>query len=209
MGMDIVSAMRPFPFAGSAAKTGVRNVSIIAAVAVLLTNIEKKPVMSRNPSRTFSDFLPKGLMRLRARSTSRPNFEAAIARVKPPRNSMMTGSAKLAMIAFDFRSVPKASDSSALKNVSALFDTVRHIVMIMTSEVAQAGIASVSQERVANTKIAIIRCWTTVRPSMPKLSVGRFHTTMVAMSVNTNDNTFFMFNAFDFSSFTAMLIIGF
>ena len=39
MGMDIVSAMRPLPFAGSAAKTGVRNVSIIAAVAVLLTNI--------------------------------------------------------------------------------------------------------------------------------------------------------------------------
>gem|GEM_PF-4033165 len=54
-------AILPFPLAGSCLNTGVRKVSIIAAVAVLLINIEKIPVIRRNPSRTFSLLLPKGL----------------------------------------------------------------------------------------------------------------------------------------------------
>lgn len=53
-GIDRVKAMRPLPSGGNCLNTGVRNVSIMAAVAVLLTNIEKNPVISINPSSTFS-----------------------------------------------------------------------------------------------------------------------------------------------------------
>ena len=67
IGIDIVKAIRPLPLAGSAAKTGVRKVSINAAVAVFEMNIEKSPVISRKPKRTFSLLLPKGLIRLRAK----------------------------------------------------------------------------------------------------------------------------------------------
>ena len=157
-GMLIVSAIRPLPFAGRAAKTGVRNVSIIAAVAVLLTNIENNPVISRKPSSTFSLLLPNGRIRFLASSTSRPDLVAAIARMKPPRKSMITGSAKAAMISFDLSRVPKVSFSSPLKKARLLFEIVRHMVVMIESEVAQEGIHSVSHERVANTKIAITRC---------------------------------------------------
>ena len=98
MGMAMVKATLPLPLAGNALKTGVRNVSIMAAVAVLLINMEKRPVMSRKPNNTFSDFLPKGAISLRAISTSSPDLVAAMAITKPPRNRMMVGSAKQAMI---------------------------------------------------------------------------------------------------------------
>ena len=97
-GIDSAIAMRPLPSAGSCLNTGVRKVSIIAAVAVFETNIEKRPVMSRKPSNTFSLFLPKGFSNALANCASRPVFVAAIARMKPPMKSMMTGSAKQAMI---------------------------------------------------------------------------------------------------------------
>ena len=77
--------------------TGVRKVSIMAVVAVLLMNIENRAVTSMNPSRMFSLFLPKGVRRTRARCTSRPVLVVAIASTKPPMNSMITGSAKLAI----------------------------------------------------------------------------------------------------------------
>ena len=35
-------------------------------------------------------------------------------------------------------------------------------------EVAHAGMASVIHSRIAITKMAITRCWTTVSPSIPK-----------------------------------------
>ena len=60
IGMAIVSATLPFPLAGSDLNTGVRKVSIIAAVAVLEINMEKIPVMSINPNSTFSERLPNG-----------------------------------------------------------------------------------------------------------------------------------------------------
>ena len=60
IGIDSASAMRPLPSGGNCLNTGVRKVSIMAAVAVLLTNIENKPVMSRKPSNTLSLFVPKG-----------------------------------------------------------------------------------------------------------------------------------------------------
>ncbi len=97
MGMAMVRATRPLPLAGSALNTGVRKVSIIAAVAVLEMNMEKMPVMSMKPSSTFSDFLPKGAMRVFAISTSSPLFVAAIASTNPPRKRMMVGSAKHAI----------------------------------------------------------------------------------------------------------------
>ena len=96
-GMAIVSAILPLPFAGSALNTGVRKVSIIAAVAVLEMNMENTPVMRRKPKSTFSLFCPKGFISVRAARTSRPLLVAAIANTKPPKNKMIVGSAKHAM----------------------------------------------------------------------------------------------------------------
>ena len=190
-GMHIVSAIRPLPLAGSAAKTGVRKVSIMAAVAVFDTNMENRPVMSRKPSNTFSLFFPNGRMRFLASSTSSPDFVAAMARMNPPRNSMITGSAKAAMISLDFSSWPKVSFSSPLKIASELLEMVRHIVVMMVSDVAHEGMHSVSHERVANTKMAMIRCWTTVSPSIPNVLVGRFHTRAVMRKIASNSSIFF------------------
>ena len=96
-GIAMVNAMRPFPLAGNALKTGVRKVSIMAAVAVLEMNIEKMPVMSRKPKSTYSLRSPKGLMSVRAINTSKPLFVAAMANTNPPRKRMMVGSAKQAI----------------------------------------------------------------------------------------------------------------
>ena len=154
-GIDRVKAIRPFPVAGKAAKTGVRKVSIKAAVAVFEMNIEKRPVIRRNPKRTFSLFLPKGVIRLRARSVSSPDLEAAIAKIKPAKKSIMIGSAKDAMISFESRRSPTPS---CLKTPKAFFDTVTHMMVIMLRDVAHAGIHSVSHESVAKTKMAMMRC---------------------------------------------------
>ena len=206
-GMDIVRAIRPFPLAGNAAKTGARKVSIRAAVAVFDMNIENSPVMSRKPSSTFSLFCPKGLIRLRARSVSRPDLDAAIARTNPARKSMMMGSAKDAMISFESRRSPMPS---LLKMPKAFFDTVTHMMVMILREVAQAGMHSVSHDKVANTKIAIMRCCTTVSPSMPKMSVGRFHTMAVTTRIARSSQTFFistwLLRALDFSSVMALVV---
>ena len=98
IGIARASEILPPPSFGSVARTGVRKVSIIAAVAVLLMNIEKIPMTSRTPRRTVLGFVPKGLSITFASCTSRPTFVAANARTKPPRKSMMTGSANAAMI---------------------------------------------------------------------------------------------------------------
>ena len=97
MGMAMVRAIRPLPLTGRALNTGVRKVSIMAAVAVLEMNMEKMPVMSMNPKSTFSLFLPNGAISVLAISTSSPLLVAAMARMKPPRKRMMVGSAKQAM----------------------------------------------------------------------------------------------------------------
>ena len=97
-GMESVRAMRPFPSGGNCLNTGVRKVSIIAAVAVLETNIEKTPVMRIKPNNTFTDLLPNGFSNTLANWASRPVLVAAMARMNPPMNSMMTGSAKVAMM---------------------------------------------------------------------------------------------------------------
>ena len=43
------------------------------------------------------------------------------------------------------------------------------------TDVAHAGTTSSTHANVAKAKMAMIRCCTTVRPSMPKLVDGRFH----------------------------------
>ena len=98
-GMARVSATRPLPSGGRALNTGVRNVSIIAAVAVLLTNMENIPVMSTKPNNTFSLFVPNGFNSVRASKTSSPDFVAAMARMNPPKNSIIIGSANVAISA--------------------------------------------------------------------------------------------------------------
>ena len=96
--MDMARAILPFPLSGNCLKTGARKVSIKAAVAVLLTNMEKKPVMRRKPSNTFTLCVPKGFRSTLASWASSPVFVAAMARMKPPMKSIMTGSANDAMI---------------------------------------------------------------------------------------------------------------
>ena len=96
-GMANVRATRPLPSGGNALNTGVRKVNIMAAVAVLDTNMEKAPVMRINPRRTISDRLPKGRNNARAKKTSSPDLVAAMANMKPPKKRMMIGSAKVAI----------------------------------------------------------------------------------------------------------------
>ena len=98
MGMARASAMRPRSFSGSVRNTGARKVSIMAAVAVLLTNMEKMAVTSIKPKSTTLARVPKGLSMMRARLTSTPLFDATRARMKPPMKSMTVGSAKAAMM---------------------------------------------------------------------------------------------------------------
>ena len=133
-------------------------------------------------------------------------MEAAIARMNPARNSMMIGSAKDAMISFESRSSPIPS---LLKMPNAFFDTVTHMMVMIARDVAHAGIHSVSHERVANTKIAMMRCCTTVNPSMPKQLVGRFQIMVVTTRMPKNSQTFFistwLLSALDFSS--AMVLV--
>ena len=112
MGMAMVRAMRPFPSGGSWRNTGVRNVSIMAAVAVLDTNMEKMPVMRMKPSSTISLRVPNGFMSTRASWASSPVFVAAMARMKPPMKSMMTGSAKVAIMSLYASSPPTGWSAS-------------------------------------------------------------------------------------------------
>ena len=78
--------------------TGARKASIIAAVAVLLMNIEKMAITMRKPSRTIFGFLPNRPSRTLAIAASIPYLEAMMASTKPPRKSITTGSAKEAMM---------------------------------------------------------------------------------------------------------------
>ena len=79
----------------------------------------------------------------------------------------------------------------SLKHDKLLFDTVKHIIVMMASDVAHDGMASVSHDRVANTKIAITRCWMIVSPSIPNESRGRHHITAVTNKITANSSIFF------------------
>ena len=96
-GIDNARPILPLPSAGSAFNTGARNASIIAAVAVLLKNIENTAVTVMKPSSTYFDCVPNGFNITFASITSRPVLVAAIAIMKPPMKSIMIGSAKQAI----------------------------------------------------------------------------------------------------------------
>ena len=98
LGMARAREILPPPSFGNVARTGVRKVSIIAAVAVLLMNIEKMPITRSTPRSTVFGLVPNGLSMILASCTSRPTFVAAKASTNPPRKSMITGSAKAAMM---------------------------------------------------------------------------------------------------------------
>ena len=97
-GIDSARPTLPVSSSGRAFSTGARKASIIAAVAVLLMNIEKIEMMIRKPSRTNFGFLPKRPSRPFAMTASMPYLEAMMASTKPPMKSITTGSAKEAMI---------------------------------------------------------------------------------------------------------------
>ena len=63
---------------------------------------------------------------------------------------------------------------------------------MMVTDVAQAGMASVSHNMTAMTKMAMTRWWTTVSPSMPNTPEGRFHTMTVTRAVSRNHSAFFL-----------------
>ena len=97
-GMANTKAVRPRSPSGKTERTGASMASIMAAVAVLLINMEKMAVISSRPSITIWGLLPKGLSSTRAKLMSRRYLVAAMARKKPPMNSMMMGEAKVAMM---------------------------------------------------------------------------------------------------------------
>ena len=80
--------------------------------------------------------------------------------MNPAKNNMIIGSANDAIMSLDFNSSPIPSPLNTLNEFS---DTVMHIMVIIDNDVAHAGIHSVSHDSVAKTKIAIMRCCTTVR----------------------------------------------
>ena len=147
--------------------------------------------MSIKPSNTFSLFFPKGLIIVFAISTSSPDLVAAIAKMNPPRKRMMVGSAKHAMIPTESSSCPY-SPSLPCRNLNEELLTQNSNTKIIVTLVAQAGIASVNQSSTAIMKTAITRCCTTVSPSIPKLSMGRFQTISVMIAVTANINIFFL-----------------
>ena len=77
--------------------TGAKKANIIAAVAVLLMNIDITLISVRKPKSTNFGFVPKGLSSTRARYKSRPTLLAAIASTNPPKKSMIVGSANEAI----------------------------------------------------------------------------------------------------------------
>ena len=73
-------------------------------------------------------------------------------------------------------------------------ETLRSITTITTREVVQLGMISNIHMRAANTKIAIMRCWTGVRPSIPKTDVGRAQRRIVTMSTMGRSTQYFTEN---------------
>ena len=60
-----------------------------------------------------------------------------------------------------------------------LSDVKSSSIPMMATEVAQAGTISKIHISVAKAKMAMMRCWTTFKPSMPNAVLGRFHKTRV------------------------------
>ena len=99
IGIASTKAAPPLPLSCRGLSIGAITANIMAVVAVLLINIENVAVTSIIPSKTISEREPKGLNIILAKFLSREHLPAPIARKNPPINSMIIGSAKVAIIA--------------------------------------------------------------------------------------------------------------
>ena len=97
-GIDNAKAILPGSLAPNKVITGAKIESIIAVVAVFDMNIEKTAVININPNMTYLGWFPNGFNNTRAKLTSKRYFVAAIAKKKPPRNNIIIGLAKVAII---------------------------------------------------------------------------------------------------------------
>lgn len=102
---------------------------------------------------------------------------------------MMIGSANVAI-----RALWSSSSSFSMperKKWNALSDVVNSNKPISDTDVAQGEMASVTHRIVASANTAIMRCWITVSPSIPKLLVGRFQSTVVTRTAKAKSRAFF------------------
>ncbi len=60
------------------------------------------------------------------------------------------------------------------------------------TDVAQGEMASVTHNIVANANTAMMRCWITLRPSIPKHDTGKFHITSVTNRAKAKSAAFLM-----------------
>ena len=74
-------------------------------------------------------------------------------------------------------------------------------------EVAQAGMASVIHKSTAIKNMAMTRCCTIVKPSMPNIDVGRFQTNNVINAVMANIMDFFLSKSPDKTFFNESCIV--
>lgn len=89
-----IYAVASLDFVGNCLTIGATIARKIHAVAVLFMNIEKSAVAAIKPSRTVSGFVPKGRNIALAICISKPHDVAAALKHIPPKNIIMTGSAK-------------------------------------------------------------------------------------------------------------------
>ena len=134
-GIARAKAALPRSFASNNLSTGPRIASIIAAVAVLLMNMENTAVMIMRPRSTHFGSFPNGFKSTRARFLSMLYLQAAEARKKPPKKSMMIGLANVAMISLNL----SGSTPSTRNGIRAEFESVRIINTMTNMEVDQIG----------------------------------------------------------------------
>ena len=105
-------------------------------------------------------------------------------------NSMMTGSAKHAITLLYDRSSPTSSGS----HIHLIPESLQKSSMapMMATDVAHEGTTSIIHIRVAKAKMAMMRCCTTLSPSMPKAVEGRFHSMSVMTATMTASKVFFI-----------------
>src|SRR6056297_457156 len=77
------------------ARMGMITVTIIAVVAVLLINAERKAVTAIRPNMIIFGLVPNGFSRIRVMFLSKLYLTAASARTNPPRKRMIIGLANV------------------------------------------------------------------------------------------------------------------
>ena len=152
-GMARAKAALPRSSSSKSLSTGAKMASIMAAVAVLLMNMENTAVMSMRPRSTNFGFLPKGFNSTRARFKSILYLVAAAAKKNPPKKSMMMGFAKVAMIDLWLIMVTP----STRKGDSEESDMVTIMSTMTSTDVDQIGNGCRIQKRAAMTKTPMTR----------------------------------------------------